>query len=256
MPSAPGEFPPPFDPTDYVGPADRPRGRAPRGRYRDRRRWARRARMREQGHAAARGRAGADREARRDPGGSAREGQGLRRTQRLRRQHAAVGDGGALPGPRSRGLARLPEGREGRRLSPDQEAGDSAEAAAAELPQPRQLRDFGREAVRASSPRRRRRRAPTSSPRPRPTSSWSRTGSSGACAPATRAATATARARQLRARLRPDGEGDRARRGHDRPPDRRRGRLLRPRPATRSAGRSASRRSGRSRSHSIASSTR
>ena len=147
MSVAPGEFPPPFDPADYVGPADRPRGRAPRGRHRDRRRWARRARVREQGHAAARGRAGADRAARRDPGGGAREGQGLRRPQRLRRQHAPVGDGGALPGPRPGGLARLPEGREGRRLSPDQEAGDPAEAAAAELPQPRQLRHLGREAL-------------------------------------------------------------------------------------------------------------
>ena len=90
-------------------------------------------------------------------------------------------------------LAGLPGGREGRRLPADQAGGAPAEADAAELPQPRQLRHLGREAL--PLPRREGRgggRLPPDRDRGRRSSS-SRTGSVAASARATRAATARAR---------------------------------------------------------------
>ena len=177
---APAEFPPPVDAGRGVHrPADRSRGRAHRGRRRDRRRRPRRPRLRDQADAAARGRAGADREARRGPGRGDREGQGRRRAPALGREHAALGDARSCSPTSTRRTGRVyQEVDQGRGLPADHEAGAAAEADAAELPQPRQLRHLGRRSSAASSPRRPRRRASTSSPRPRPTSCWSRTGSS------------------------------------------------------------------------------
>ena len=210
-------------------PADRRRRGPPRGRRRDRRRRPGRPRLRQPGDAAARGRAGADREARRDPGGGDREGQGLRRPQRVRGEHGPVGDGEAVPRPRPVRLAGLPEGREGRRLSADQEAGDPAEAAAAELPQPRQLRHLGLEAE--PLPRREGRGGGRLHPhRDRGRQAAGR-GPDRQGHPLRRQGPRPRRrgARQLRARLRPDGQGHRSGRGHGQPPDPVRRRLLRPR---------------------------
>ena len=62
------------------------------------------------------------------------------------RQHAPVGDGGAVPRPGPVGVARVPGGHQGRRLPADQAERNPAEAPAAQLPQPRQLRHLDREA--------------------------------------------------------------------------------------------------------------
>ena len=129
---------------------------------------------------------------RRGAGGRDREGQGRGRAPALRGEHAPLRDAGAVPRPRPLRLAGLRGGDQGRRLPADLEARAAAEAAAAELPKPRQLRDLDREAGRGSSARRPRRRASTCSPRPPPTSCWSPTGSSAGSARATRDATATA----------------------------------------------------------------
>ena len=140
-----------------------------------------------------------------------------------------VGDAGAVPGPRSLGLAvRLPGGDQGRGLPADQAGGAAAEADAAELPQPRQLRDLGLEAV--ALPRRAgggegrlhphrdgRRQAAGRGPH-RPRDPLRRP----------RARQGRRAAGQLRARLRRGREDDGARRGHARPPDPGGARLLRP----------------------------
>ena len=102
MPVEPAEFPPPVKPAEeFIAPDHRSRGGADRGRRGDRRRRPRWPRLRDQADAAARGRAGADREARRGPGGGDREGQDAGSPPALGRQHAPLGDAGAVPGPRS-----------------------------------------------------------------------------------------------------------------------------------------------------------
>ena len=124
-------------------------------------------------------------------------------------------------------VARLRGGDQGRRLPAHLEARGAVEAAAAELPKPRQLRDLDREA--GAVPRREGRggrRLPADRDRGRAACS-SPTGSSRGCARGTRGATATAGARELRAGLRRGREGHRAGRGHPGPPDRRGDRLLR-----------------------------
>ena len=99
-----------------------------------------------------------------------------------------------FPDLRPGGLAAgLPGGDQGRDLLPDLEGSAPAEAAAAQLPQRRQLRRSRSRNWAASSPRKPRRPASTSSPRPPRPSCWSRTGSSRASAPATAAAARTAR---------------------------------------------------------------
>ena len=104
----------------------------------------------------------------------------------------------------------------------------AAEADAAELPQPRQLRDLGREAVALP------RRAGGGEGRLHPHRDGRRQapgrGPDRARDPLRRPRARQGRraAGQLRARLRRDREGDRARRGHARPPDSGGARLLRP----------------------------
>ncbi len=53
------------------------------------------------------------------------KGKTLRCPPPLRGEHEALGDAGAVPRPRSLGLARLPGGHQGRRLPADQEDGAS-----------------------------------------------------------------------------------------------------------------------------------
>ena len=225
----PHEFPPPFDERALIVEADRSRGRADRGRRRDRRRGPRRPRLRQPAARPARRRAGADGAARRGAGGGDRKGQGLRGAHAQRREHGAVGDAGAVPGSRSLRLAvRLPGGDQGRGLPADQARGATAEADAAQLPQPRQLRDLGLEAVavprragggegRVHAHRDGRRQAPGRRPdRPRDPLRRSRPWQGGRGA------------RQLRARLRRRRQGDGAGRGHARAPDPGRARVLRP----------------------------
>ena len=190
---APAQFPPPVDAAAGVRrPADRSRGGAHRGRHRDRRRRPRGPRLRDPADAAARARARADREARRGAGGRDREGQDARRAPAVGREHAPLGDAGAVPGHGRVRVARAVEGRQGRRLPADREAGAAAEADAAELPQPRQLRGVGRAARplpgregrgggRLHPVRDRRRQAAGRGP-----------DRASACAPATRAAAGTA----------------------------------------------------------------
>ena len=205
----------------------RSRGGAHRGRNRDRRWRSRGPRLRDQADAAARERARADREAGRGSRGGGREGQDDRGAPALRRQHEALGDAGALPRPGAVGVARLPGGDQGRGLLPHLEDGGSAQADAAELPQPRQLRHLDREA--GPLPRREGRgggrlrpqrnrgrqaagRGPDRSRRPLrrqgPRQGWGG-------------------ALQLRAGLGPRGQGHGPRGGDARAPDRRRARLLR-----------------------------
>ncbi len=216
---APAKFPPPVDPRGVHRPADRCRGRAHRGRRRDRRRRPRRARLRDPADAAARARARAHGEAGRGAGRGDREGQDARRAPAVGREHAPVGDAGAVPRPRRVRVADAVEGRQGRRLPADREAGAAAEADAAELPQPRQLRGVGRGARalpvregrgggRLHPARDRRRQAARRGPH-RARRAHRRQGAR----PRRQAA------RQLRARLRRDGQGDGARGGHARPPD-------------------------------------
>ena len=168
-----------------------------------------------------------------------------------------VGDAGAVPGPRSVGVARLPGGHQGRGLLAHLEDGAAAEADAAELPQPRQLRHLGREA--GPLPRREGRGGGRLHPQ------RDRGGQAAGRGP-DRPRRALRRqgprqgrrgALQLRARLRRGRQGDRARRGHHRPSDRRGARLLRParpRPAALGARREGG--LGGARSRSTASSTR
>ena len=124
-------------------PADGRRGRAHRGRRRDRRRRPGRPRLRDQADAAARERARADGEARRGPGRGDREGPLGGRAPAVGREHASLGDAGAVPGPAAGGVAGVRRGDKGRRLPADLQAGAAAEADAAQLPQPRQLRHLG-----------------------------------------------------------------------------------------------------------------
>ena len=114
MPVKPAEFPPPFNPADYVGPpVDAPEERLEAGIV-----------------IVGGGPAGLacanrvlqlleDEPELTEKLGEIPVGGDLKRKasarQRLRSQHGAVGDGEALPRPRSERLARLPEGREGRR---------------------------------------------------------------------------------------------------------------------------------------------
>ena len=153
------------------------------------------------------------------PGGRDREGQDARRAPAVGRQHAPVGDAGAVPGHGRVRVADAVEGRQGRRLPADREAGAAAEADAAELPQPRQLRGVGRAARalpvregrgggRLHPARDHRRQAAGRGPH-RGRRAHRRQGPR----PGRQAAP------QLRARLGRDGEGDGGRRGHARPPD-------------------------------------
>ena len=209
-------------------PADGRRGRAHRGRRRDRRRRPRRPCLRDPADAAARERARADREARRGAGGGDREGQDARRAPAVGREHAAVGDAGAVPGHGRVRVAGASEGGQGRRLPADREAGAAAEADAAELPKPRQLRGLGRAARPLPG------REGRGGGRLHPAETTAdkllvedrivvgvRTGDKGRDRDGEPLA-------ELRARLGRDGEGDGARRGHARPPHARGDGLLRP----------------------------
>ena len=224
---APSEFPPPFDAADVIGPPTDADGRSHRGRGRDRRRRPRRPRLREQADAAARERAGADREAGRSPGGGDREGQSRRSAPALRGEHEALGDGRAVPRPRQVGVAGLPGGHQGRGLRPHAEQGDAAEADAAELPQPRQLRHLGRQT--GPLPLRQSRGSGRLHPLGdrRDQAAGRGPGRQGRALRRPRPRQGGRRARQLRARLRRRRQGDRARRGHRRPPHLRGLRLLR-----------------------------
>ena len=144
----PKEYPPPFDEASLIAePTDPEDERIEVGR-RDRGRRPCGPRLREPASRPAGRRAGAHGAAGRGPGRRGREGQGLRRAHAERGEHEALGDEGAVPGSRPVGLAlRLPGGHQGRRLPADEEGGAAAEADAAQLPQPRQLRDLGLEAL-------------------------------------------------------------------------------------------------------------
>ena len=238
MPAAPSEFPPPFDPGDYVVAPSDPEaievgvaivGGGPG-----------RPRLRDQGHAAPRGRAGADREPRGGPRGGDREGQGRGRAPAVGGEHAPLGAPGAVPRPRPVGVARLRRGDQGRRLPAHLEAGGAVEAAAAELPESRQLRDLDLEA--RAVPRREgrgSRRLPADRDRRRAPARL-RPDRQGGALRGQGARPRRGRARELRAGLRRDRQGHGPGRGHAGPPDRRGDRLLRAsRAFSHSAGSSA-----------------
>ena len=147
------------------------------------------------------------------------------------REHAPVGDAGAVPGP-----GPSPSGPSYREVDKDavylltEAERDPAEAAAAQLPQPRQLRHLGRAARplpgregrgggRLHPRRDRGRQAAGRGPR---SSTGVRSGDKGRGRDGEELG-------ELRARLGRDRQGDRARRGHAGPPHRRRDGLLRPR---------------------------
>ena len=91
MSAAPSQFPPPVDSAkEFVGPPTDARGRADRGRRRDRRRRPGRPRLRDPPAAAARGRPGAHRAPRRGAGGGHREGPRRRGAPALRRRDEPV----------------------------------------------------------------------------------------------------------------------------------------------------------------------
>ena len=143
---APIEFPPPVDPAaEFIGAPTDPEderievgvaivggGQAGHG-------------VRDPPAAAARGRPRADRVARRGAGRGDREGPRRRRAPALGRRDEPERDPAAVPGRRL--LAALRRGRQGDRLLHAQpQARDPAEADAAAVPQPRQLRRLGRRA--------------------------------------------------------------------------------------------------------------
>ena len=200
--------------------ADRPGGRADRGRRRDRRRRAGRARLRDPAAAAARGRPGADREARRGAGGRDREGQGGRRAPALRRGHEPVGDPGAVPGRRLVADLRPGRGRD-RLLHAQPQARGPAQADAAAVPQPRQPRGGAGRAqpLAGREGRGGGRLHPHRDDRPQAAGRGRR----GARRAHRRQGARQGRRRevQLRAGLRRRGEGHRARRGLLGPPHRR-----------------------------------
>ena len=218
-----------LDARDFVARADRPGGRADRGRRPHRRRRPGRPRLRDPARPAARGEPG------RWPSGSARCRSRVLEKGKQPGSHllsgAVVNPRGAAP-PLRRALpdggpAVLRRGARRGRLRPHAPHRAADPAAAADA-QPRQLdrlalaarplprraggggrrddppRDRGAEAPRRARPRRRRPHR-RQGPRPR-----------------------GRRARQLRARLRPRREGHRARGGDAGPPHRRRARPLRP----------------------------
>ena len=125
MAVAPSEYPPPFDPADYVGPPTDPEderleagivivGGGPAGLA-----CANKVMQLLEDEPELTEKLGEI------PVAVLEKGKACGAHNVSRRQHAPVGDGGAVPGSRPRGLARLPEGREGRRLSPDQASGRS-----------------------------------------------------------------------------------------------------------------------------------
>ena len=246
MSTARSSSPPVDSAKEFVG-ADRPGGRADRGRRRNRGRRARRARLRDPADAARRGRA---------VDGAARRGlqRWLRRAGShllVRGDDEPVGDAQAVPGPRER-MADLRDGRQGRGLpAAELEAGDPAQADAAAfrnhgITSPR--RQLGRWSDQAEE-------ASTSSARPRRPSCSSTTAAWWACARRQGPRPRRRGALELRAGRRPDRQGHRARRGHAILT----GAAIRhfdlglEDPQQRSSG---SRRCGRSRSRSTGSSTR
>ena len=134
----------------------------------------------------------------------------------------------AVPRPRpGRVAAGLPGGDEGRDLLPHLEESVPAEAAAAQLPQRGHLHALGLET--GPLPRRESRRGRRLHPRRDRRDQAAGRGPDRQGRPLRRPRPRQGRrgARQLRARLRRRRQGDRPRRGHDRPPHLRRLRLLR-----------------------------
>ena len=215
MAVAPIEYPPPVDPAaEFIGPPTDPEderievgvaivGGGPG-----------RPGLRHPAAAAARGRPRAGRVARRGARGRDREGPRGRRAPALGRGDEPGAAAPAPPGRRLRGRTTARSGRDGL-LHAQPQAGDAAEADAAAVPQPRQLRRLASRSSTAGWASRRRRRARTSWRRPpgaQAAASQDGVGAS-ACAPATRAATRPAARRPTSSRGRRRRARDRARRG-------------------------------------------
>ena len=147
-------------------PADRCRGRADRGRRRDRRRRPGRPGVRDPAAAAARGRPGADRAARRGAGRGDREGQGRRRAPALRRRDEPVARSGSCSRTTTRGRTTA------RSTARPSTSCSTRKRAVPLKPTPPPFRNHGnyvvsrRRAQPLAGARRPRRPAPTSSPRP------------------------------------------------------------------------------------------
>ena len=227
MPVAPSEFPPPFDSADVIGPPTDPEderievgvaivGGGPAGLA-----CANKVMQLLENEPELTEKLGEV------PVAVIEKGKVAGRPPALRGEHEALGDGRAVPRPRQVGVAGLPGGHQGRGLPADPEESAPAEADAAELPQPRQLRHLGRQT--GPLPRRQSRGGRRLHPlRDRRDQAAGRgPGRQGRALRRPRPRQGRPGARQLRARLRRRRQGHRPRRGHRRPPHLRRLRLLR-----------------------------